>query len=385
MIQVIDKNGKIKTASPGGGAGVWGAITGTLSDQTDLQGELDLKAPKNSPTFTGTVAGITKAMVGLPNVDNTSDSTKNAATVTLTNKTISTATNTIVGLSNSNLNGAAAISDANIASAATWNAKQDALTPGTDYLAPNGNGSALTGLTKTQVGLPNVDNTSDVNKPVSTAQATAIGLKENTITPTTSADYYRGDKTFQPLDKTAVGLSNVDNTSDTNKPVSTLQQAALNTKLTSVVKNVVDSSGLTGTLTETIMTSLSIPAGTFAVGDIMKVSSFDEKILAGGALQIKYYVNTINSLSGANAIFLYSSAASLKSIGTSREYYLKASNVIYGHSQTANNVIVTEAGTANTPLSLTFNYTGAFFIIKTFVLGNTGDNAIGKSFRVEKL
>lgn len=32
-------------------------------------------------------------------------------------------------------------------------------------------------VTKTQVGLGNVDDTSDVNKPVSTAQATAIGLK----------------------------------------------------------------------------------------------------------------------------------------------------------------------------------------------------------------
>ncbi len=35
-------------------------------------------------------------------------------------------------------------------------------------------------VTKTQVGLGNVDNTSDVNKPVSTAQATAIGLKIDT-------------------------------------------------------------------------------------------------------------------------------------------------------------------------------------------------------------
>ena len=36
-----------------------------------------------------------------------------------------------------------------------------------------GNGSQLTGLTKAQVGLSNVDNVSDVNKPVSTAQAAA--------------------------------------------------------------------------------------------------------------------------------------------------------------------------------------------------------------------
>ncbi|MCK9271986.1 hypothetical protein M0P65_00370 [Candidatus Gracilibacteria bacterium] len=36
-------------------------------------------------------------------------------------------------------------------------------------LATNGNGSALTGLTKTQVGLGNVDNTSDVTKNVLSA------------------------------------------------------------------------------------------------------------------------------------------------------------------------------------------------------------------------
>ena len=33
----------------------------------DLQSELDLKAPINNPTFTGTVSGVTKAMVGLSN------------------------------------------------------------------------------------------------------------------------------------------------------------------------------------------------------------------------------------------------------------------------------------------------------------------------------
>jgi len=54
--------------------------------------------------------------------------------------------------------------------------------------------------------------------------------KENTITATTSADYFRGDKTFQPLNKAAVELGNVDNTSDANKPVSTATQTALNLK-----------------------------------------------------------------------------------------------------------------------------------------------------------
>jgi len=67
-----------------GGSASWGNITGTLSDQTDLQSALDLKAPLASPTFTGTVAGITKAMVGLGNVDNTSDANKPISTATQT-------------------------------------------------------------------------------------------------------------------------------------------------------------------------------------------------------------------------------------------------------------------------------------------------------------
>jgi hypothetical protein len=44
-----------------------------------------------------------------------------------------------------------------------------------------------------------------------TTVTTSLSGKEPTITATTSADYYRGDKTFQPLNKAAVGLSDVTN------------------------------------------------------------------------------------------------------------------------------------------------------------------------------
>jgi hypothetical protein len=62
------------------GAAVWGSITGTITDQTDLMSALNLKAPLASPTFTGTVSGITSIMVGLGNVDNTSDANKPVST-----------------------------------------------------------------------------------------------------------------------------------------------------------------------------------------------------------------------------------------------------------------------------------------------------------------
>jgi hypothetical protein len=49
-----------------------------------IQTQLNDKAPLASPTFTGTVAGITATMVGLGNVDNTSDANKPVSTATQT-------------------------------------------------------------------------------------------------------------------------------------------------------------------------------------------------------------------------------------------------------------------------------------------------------------
>ena len=51
---------------------------------TATQDALDLKAPLANPTFTGTVSGITKTMVGLGDVDNTADLAKPVSTATQT-------------------------------------------------------------------------------------------------------------------------------------------------------------------------------------------------------------------------------------------------------------------------------------------------------------
>ena len=66
---------------------------------------------------------------------------------------------------------------------------------------------------------------------------------EPTITAGTTGQYYRGDKTFQTLDKTAVGLANVDNTSDANKPISTATQTALNAKQDTLTLTTTGTSG----------------------------------------------------------------------------------------------------------------------------------------------
>ena len=46
----------------------------------------------------------------------------------------------------------------------------------------------------------------------------------------TDLQYIKGDGTYGTMNKQAVGLGNVDNTSDLNKPISTATQNALNTK-----------------------------------------------------------------------------------------------------------------------------------------------------------
>ena len=65
----------------------------------------------------------------------------------------------------------------------------------------------VSGITSSMVGLSNVDNTSDALKPVSTAQQTALDLKANIDSPTFTG-------TVAGITSSMVGLSNVDNTSD---------------------------------------------------------------------------------------------------------------------------------------------------------------------------
>lgn len=70
-----------------------------------------------------------------------------------------------------------------------WSTKQDALVSGTSIKTIEGQnilGSGNIDITKSDVGLGNADNTSDANKPISTATQTALNLKEDSSNKSTT-------------------------------------------------------------------------------------------------------------------------------------------------------------------------------------------------------
>ena len=134
--------------------------------------DLDLKAPIASPSFTGTVSGITKSMVGLGSVDNTSDVSKPISTATQEALDTKVSTETF----STTLATKANTTDVNTALALKASASDlDLKAP---IASPTFTGT-VSGITKSMVELGSVDNTSDVSKPISTATQAALDLKLN--------------------------------------------------------------------------------------------------------------------------------------------------------------------------------------------------------------
>ena len=239
---------------------------------------LGLKAPLADPTFTGTVNGVTKSHVGLGNVDNTSDANKPVSTATQTAldlklnfaaaetnyaplaspaltgvptaPTAAAATNTTQVATTAYVRGEVAAL-VNSAGATLDTLGEIATALGNDanlsttlatsiglkapLASPTFTGT-VSGITKAMVGLGSADDTSDTNKPISTATQTALDAKLASATAATTyaplnAPTFTG--TVSGITSTMVGLGNVENTSDSAKPISTATQTALDLKLAS--------------------------------------------------------------------------------------------------------------------------------------------------------
>ena len=218
--------------------------TQLASDETAaaaLTNAVSLKAPKASPTFTGTVSGITAAMVGLGNVTNvaqlaatqtlavtgdvtasatglstgtialtladsgvTAGTVNNSATtvtpITVDAKGRVTATGTAVTITpafSSITSKPTTLSGYGITDSMTASAISTAIgvetsraTTAESLLAPKASPTftgTVSGITAAMVGLGSVNNTADLAKPVSTATTTAIGVETTRATAAEAA------------------------------------------------------------------------------------------------------------------------------------------------------------------------------------------------------
>lgn len=147
----------------------------------DLGSDLDAKAPIDAPTFTGTVVLPSTTSIGT--VTNTEIGYLNGVTSSIQTQ-IGTLSSNATDHANdtTNIHG---IADTSVLATATTvaTAKSEAITAA-GTAADTKVSTAVAALTKSSVGLGNVDNTADSAKPVSTATQTALDLKANKAAPT---------------------------------------------------------------------------------------------------------------------------------------------------------------------------------------------------------
>ena len=135
LLKVTTATGVLSTATAADLPAHSSAHDDRFYTEAEADGLLTAKAPLASPTFTGTVAGITKAMVGLGSADNTSDA----------NKPVSTAQQTALDAKqplDTDLTAIAALADPNADRILFWDDSAGAFA----YLAP-GTGLAITATT----------------------------------------------------------------------------------------------------------------------------------------------------------------------------------------------------------------------------------------------
>ena len=219
-------------------------LAGVITDETGT-GSLVFGTSPNITTPTG----IVKGDVGLGNVDDTSD----------VNKPISTATQTA-------LDGkqplSAALTNTTASFTTTLETKLNGIASGATANSSDATLLARANHTGTQLA----STISDFNTAADARVVAVVTGKENTIAPGTTGQYWRGDKSWQTLDKTAVGLGNVANTSDANKPVSTAQQTALDLKANTASPTLV--SPALGTPTALVGTNITGTASGLTAGKV---------------------------------------------------------------------------------------------------------------------
>ena len=252
----------------------------------------------------------------------------------------------------------AAVASTTIADGSITNAKIVSVAAtkltGVVAIANGGTGASTASSAKTNLALNNVDNTSDVNKPISTLTQAALDLKENIANKSSTTTLGISDVLFPTQNavktyvdaaiattaiadgsitnakivsmaaskltgivaitnggtgattvaaaKTNLALNYVDNTTDINKPISTLTQTALDLKENSANKSIVTTLGTSDVLFPTQKAVKTYVDAAIATTVIADASITDAKIIGLAATKLTGVVAIANGGTGATTV-----------------------------------------------------------------------------------
>jgi hypothetical protein len=222
-----------------------------------------------------------------------------------------------------------------------------------------------TGTTGTDFGITSASSTHTFNLPVASATNTGklsstdwstFNGKFNTPSGTTS-QYVRGDGSLATL--------------PSGGPV--------------IYKSTTDGTSITGVASEQISASQLIPANTFAVGDIIRISWRTRKTGTASGSTFKLYINTTASLTGAIQLGLLNIAGSTNLTNQmQRNLAIKSAT----NTEAFSNVNVNDDFTFTSPAVISANVNWAvdqYIIFMTQITTATADTVRTSFYLIEKL
>jgi hypothetical protein len=234
--------------------------------------------------------------------------------------------------------------------------------------------------------------------------------KEPGIPFGTVNDYWRGDKTWQPLPAvTPSALTEVDDTNVTLtlggtpstallQPVSltlgwtgTLADSRITSAATwnakiggKIYKDHTNATAVTGTTANTLVYSQLILGGTFAVGDIVNIIYRARKVGTGGITTLRIYVNTTAAIAGGTLLATNATATTTLFTQITREAVIKtATNTEVFPAATAGVTDMLNATVAASALNI--DWTTDKYFVFAIQNANTGDSTTGSMYNIKQL